>query len=648
MVALAVGVVVWRNGNDSPKVDPKRPGVVLTDPAVVAADAFAKALSQGKPASGPVVAPSGLDVDGAAKMATAGLSSAATGPPVAKVVKVSHPADKSGPAKASATITWPLDGAHTYSYPVTWDILAPSAQNGLVKPSTAAPAPPPTTAKGWRVRFDVAGLLPTHAAGETIRAVRVPATRGQIRDTTGRSLTPGGTVTIGIRKSRTADPNGAARQAAQLAGVDPAPIVATLATAGPNDFVTVATLERAAYDRIRAQVQPIPGTVFTEQLATTDLPVGYAKALLGRTAPATDAQAKASGGRVRAGESIGVGGVQEGQDAALAGRPGLRVEAAGSAPGSVPRELASWPPVDGTDVTVTLDPKVQAAADATVAATSKPSALVAIRISTGDVLAVANGPSGATFNRAMVGRYPPGSVFKVATGFGLLQKGIGPDTIVNCPATIVMGKRFRNAEGEVLGKVAFRDDFAHSCNTAFISEAKNLSSADLAQVAASLGYRHLDLGVPVFGGSVPVTDNLTEHAADMIGQGKVEASPLVVALASASVAAGHTLEPRLLVAPGATPAPAAALPLGPIGDLQAMMRRVVTSGTGTAAAGVPGGPVSGKTGTAEFGTDNPPRTHAWFTGFQGDIAFAVLVEDGGFGGAVAAPLAASFLRRIAS
>ena len=60
----------------------------------------------------------------------------------------------------------------------------------------------------------------------------------------------------------------------------------------------------------------------------------------------------------------------------------------------------------------------------------------------------------------------------------------------------------------------------------------------------------------------------------------------------------------------------------------------------------PGGPVSGKTGTAEFGTDVPPRTHAWFAGCQGDIAFAVLVEDGGFGGQVAAPLARSFLAAL--
>ncbi|HEX6312617.1 MAG TPA: penicillin-binding transpeptidase domain-containing protein, partial [Acidimicrobiia bacterium] len=76
--------------------------------------------------------------------------------------------------------------------------------------------------------------------------------------------------------------------------------------------------------------------------------------------------------------------------------------------------------------------------------------------------------------------------------------------------------------------------------------------------------------------------------------------------------------------------------------LQQMMGLVVADGTGTAAA-LPGDPVYGKTGTAEFGTATPPQTHAWFIGYRDGLAFAVLVEDGGFGGEVAAPIAARFL-----
>ena len=54
----------------------------------------------------------------------------------------------------------------------------------------------------------------------------------------------------------------------------------------------------------------------------------------------------------------------------------------------------------------------------------------------------------------------------------------------------------------------------------------------------------------------------------------------------------------------------------------------------------------GKTGTAEFGSANPPQTHAWFIGYEGNLAFAVIVEGGGVGGHVAAPLAAAFLNAL--
>jgi cell division protein FtsI/penicillin-binding protein 2 len=488
-------------------------------------------------------------------------------------------------------------------------------------------------------------------AGELLKTSRVAAPRGQIVDATGQSLVgQKGRVTVGIRKSRTPDPAGTARTVAGLVGVEPEALVARVEAAGPDDFVDVVTLERAAYDEIRARIQPLPGTVFREEAPITNLPPGYARALLGSTGTASKEVAAASKGRIVEGDVVGLSGLQASQDVVLGGTPGLAVEALGTAAGAQPRVLKDYPAVAGKPVKVTLDQRVQIAADAVMAGAPAPAALVVIRPSTGDVLAVANGPAGASgYDRALIGKYPPGSTFKVATTFGLLGKGLTPETVVNCPPTITVGKVFRNAEGEALGSVPFRDDFAHSCNTAFISQAGTISAQELTDAAGLLGYRTLSLGIPVFGGSVPVSTDPTEHAADMIGQGKVEGSPFSVALASASVAAGRSVQPRLIIDPAKPlPTPGPALPPAAIDQLRGLMRLVVTEGTGSALAGVPGGEVHGKTGTAEFGNDTPPKTHAWFTGYQGDVAFAVLVEGGGFGGAVAAPLAAQLLTRLAS
>ena len=83
------------------------------------------------------------------------------------------------------------------------------------------------------------------------------------------------------------------------------------------------------------------------------------------------------------------------------------------------------------------------------------------------------------------------------------------------------------------------------------------------------------------------------------------------------------------------------LPDGTAQTLLGLMRRVVTDGSGQEAA-ISGVEVAG-TGTAEFGQGDPPPTHAWFIGIRGDNAVAVLIEGGGVGGRVAAPIAGAIL-----
>ena len=118
---------------------------------------------------------------------------------------------------------------------------------------------------------------------------------------------------------------------------------------------------------------------------------------------------------------------------------------------------------------------------------------------------------------------------------------------------------------------------------------------------------------------------------------------------AANVARGSTIAPALVTDPAVDGADRTPKPLDAkvVGQLRTLMGEVVSSGTATVLRGTPGGTVRGKTGTAEFGTKNPPETHAWFVGYQGDVAFAVLVEKGASGGSVAAPVAKDFLTALA-
>jgi cell division protein FtsI/penicillin-binding protein 2 len=128
-------------------------------------------------------------------------------------------------------------------------------------------------------------------------------------------------------------------------------------------------------------------------------------------------------------------------------------------------------------------------------------------------------------------------------------------------------------------------------------------------------------------------------------------SPVALAGAAAAGARGEWRAPVLIRDPATgaagTPSPAAAEPLkaSSVQAVREMMRDVVTSGTASALGDVPGGPVHAKTGTAEYDND-PDHAHTWVLGWQGDIAFAVFLENGGRSSTTVVPIAADFLTAL--
>ncbi|WP_169808645.1 penicillin-binding transpeptidase domain-containing protein [Microtetraspora niveoalba] len=297
----------------------------------------------------------------------------------------------------------------------------------------------------------------------------------------------------------------------------------------------------------------------------------------------------------------------------------------------------------------TIEAFTQGAAARALDPVDRPAALVAVRPSTGEVVAVADRLGG---RGAFTGKYAPGSTFKTVTAAALLNGELTADSQVPCPATYTIpnGRTIENYQGKDHGTVTFRQAYALSCNTTFAQLAVQKVSADrLVEQAAAFGFgARLATGVGGTCGSLTRPENPDALAEASFGQGTVEASPLCMATVAAAVQSGAWRPPRLLPADAAErveghPQPASV----PLSDaaaagLRALMGAVTTEGT-AAGSELPGG-VSGKTGTAEDWQRGPD--HAWFIGYQGDLAFAVFVEHGGTGRNAAVPVAARFLRAL--
>ena len=391
----------------------------------------------------------------------------------------------------------------------------------------------------------------------------------------------------------------------------------------------------------RAPLVDIEGTPLTGDDAP-ELPA-LSSQVLGRVGILDEATAVAAGQRYLPGDAVGSSGLQSSFESQLSGRATGEVRVVDEQ-GELVEVLHVFAGEEPEPVQTTFDAEVQQAAEAALARLSRPAALVAIDAPTGQLRAVASRPT-IGFNRALVGQYPPGSTFKVVTTTALLGAGVTPETETTCPPTTsVEGYRFSNAGGEVLGDIPFGTAFYRSCNTAFVALADELAADDLLAAAQTYGFNgDLRLPVPADSGSFPEPSGPVDQAAAAIGQGRVTATPLQMATVAAAVASGTWHEPVMVLDGSA--GLVRPLPSDVAATLRELMLSVVEDGTGTAAR-LPGEPVGGKTGTAEFGTARPPRTHAWFIGFRGDLAVAVLVEDAGFGGSVAAPVARDFFAAL--
>ena len=536
-----------------------------------------------------------------------------------------------GAATATLAWTWPV-GGQEWSYTTEASLTEAEDQ--------------------WQVAWSREIVEPSLGPGTVLDVTPIGGGRGPIMGADGVALvTDRPVVRFGIDRSQVSAARAAAsaRRLAALVDIDAAPYAKQVEAAGDQAFVEAIVFRKEDVPPAVAQgYRSIPGALAVPD----DIPLAptrdFAAPILGTVGEVTAEMIEKDPDRYRIGDRAGLSGLQARYDDQLQGTDGAVVDAVAS--DGRERELFRVDAKQGKPLELTLDERLQTAAEQQLAAVGPASALVAIRPSTGAILAAANGPGNDGYNLATFGQLAPGSTFKSVSSLALLRAGLTPETVVPCTSSIVVdGKRFENYDdypSSALGGIPLRSAIAHSCNTAVISQRGKVRDGDLAAAAASLGLGiDHDLGFPAYFGSVEPPASETEAAADLIGQGKVLASPMAMATVIASVQAGHTVVPRLVKSVDVSvPDEAAPLSKGETTALRSMLRAVVTTGSGTGLLDVPGPPVIAKTGTAEFERDGRLLTHAWMIAAQGDLAVAVFVDVGPSGSGTAGPILEAFLR----
>jgi penicillin-binding protein 2 len=542
----------------------------------------------------------------------------------------------------------------------------------------------------WRIAWTPEAILPNLTPGRLVRMTRLPTSRGRIIARDGTELaTFVETGLVGVVTGQIRSEAGLLASLSSVLGMKPEDIKAkyTQPWVKPDLFVPIKAVPVAAMESIKARLGVIEG-VAIRPTRVRSYPTGLAAQTLGYLAEASAEEAKAKAARgIEAGDLIGKkdSGLEATLDDELGGRYGFRLGIVEADERPV-ETMAETAPVPGRDVVLSLDPKVQRAAEEALG--EQKGAIVAEDPWSGEILAIASRPSfdlnafvagdpaaiarysadarRPFFNRATFGQYPTGSSFKPVTAAAALKNGVYKwGDRIDCPLRWTgYGEQWvqLNHETVALGPIDLRTALARSCNTFFYEIGKRLNDRDpniLPNTAMSFGLgKATDIDfvfeaegiVPSpawkqqrFSNPAEKVWNPGDATNLAIGQGFLLATPLQMANYAAALANdGIVWKPRLVIElrdrDGKTvktfPKTQAGSSLSIPTDLSLIrdgMHAVTTDADGTVSSVFSGYSVStaGKSGTAE--TSVPGKVDAWFIGFasfeQASIAIASVLDE---------------------
>jgi hypothetical protein len=493
----------------------------------------------------------------------------------------------------------------------------------------------------WKIVWAPSVINPQLGPGERLAVVTSFPTRAAVLDAAGKPLQLAArSYVLGVWPDRLAHPAQTAQAFAKYTKLQAGQVLGQIAAAPPQQFLRLATLDPASYANLRAGLRGVPGLVVRPQ--PQRLFQAEASGLVGAVGSELNEQLRADGTLYAPGTTIGLSGLEQKYQHQLLGTPTTEVVAVNSA-GQQTGVLAQWRGVTGTPVQTTISSAAQNAALNALDGVPNSGELVAVKASTGEVLAVAQHQASGALpaHGALNAQLEPGSAFTIVSAAALLSNGVSVKSQTSCADSFTVGGQTFTSEGTGQQK-PFSAVFADGCSTAFAGLSERLSASQWAQVIKEfgIGADWSQLPVPAFSGSVPSATDDATLAAQVIGQGNVRMSLLSMAMVAAAVDAGRWHVPQVIQAPANPPAAGASLDRGMTTALQGLMRSAVRSGAAQAAS-LPGPQVYGQVGLVHTGSG----WMSWFVGYRGDTAIAA-IESGKTAHLSAAALAAAFFSAL--